>query len=59
MHDEPPVKAWGLGGRQVRTRPEYGQIFDHHAVVYEYANGVKLFSLCRQQAGCSDDVSTT
>lgn len=57
MHDEPPVKAWGLGGRQVRTQPEYGNIYDHHAVVYEYANGVKLFSFCRQQAGCSVDVS--
>ncbi|HEY4312557.1 MAG TPA: Gfo/Idh/MocA family oxidoreductase [Pirellulales bacterium] len=57
MRDEPPVKAWGLGGRQVRVQPEYGNIFDHHAVVYEYANGVKLFSFCRQQAGCSVDVS--
>ena len=57
MHDEPPVKAWGLGGRQVRTQPEFGHIFDHHAVVYEYASGVKLFSFCRQQAGCSVDVS--
>ena len=54
MHDEPPVKATGLGGRQVRTEPEYGNIFDHHAVVYEYANGVQLFAYCRQQAGCSD-----
>ena len=57
MRDEPPVKAWGLGGRQVRVQPEYGNIFDHHAVVYEYASGVKLFSFCRQQAGCSVDVS--
>ena len=57
MRDEPPVKAWGLGGRPVRVQPEYGNIFDHHAVVYEYASGVKLFSFCRQQAGCSVDVS--
>ncbi|HET6881402.1 MAG TPA: Gfo/Idh/MocA family oxidoreductase [Pirellulales bacterium] len=57
MKDEPPVKATGLGGRQVRTQYEYGNIFDHHAVVYEYANGVKLFSFCRQQNNCSDDVN--
>ena len=57
MHDEPPVKAVGLGGRQVRTSPEYGHIFDHHAVVFDYPSGVKLFSYCRQQAGCSVDVS--
>jgi predicted dehydrogenase len=57
MSDESPVRASGLGGRQVRTQPEYGHIFDHHAVVFEYANGVKLFSFCRQQAGCANDVS--
>jgi hypothetical protein len=57
MHDVPPVKAIGLGGRQVRTDPKYGHIFDHHAVVYEWENGVKLFSYCRQQAGCTNDVS--
>ena len=45
MHDQPPVRAWGLGGRQVRTEPKYGDIFDHHAVVYEYANGVHVHSL--------------
>src|SRR5262249_53085662 len=44
MKDEHPIKANGIGGRQVRTAPEYGHIFDHHYVVYEYPNGVKLFS---------------
>ncbi|MBI2826524.1 MAG: Gfo/Idh/MocA family oxidoreductase [Planctomycetia bacterium] len=57
MHDEPPVRASGMGGRQVRTGPEFGHIFDHHAVVFEYANGVKLFSFCRQQDGAARDVS--
>lgn len=57
MKDEPPVKATGLGGRQVRVQPQYGNIFDHHAVVYEYANGVKLFAFCRQQDHCSQDVN--
>jgi predicted dehydrogenase len=51
MKDEPPVRAVGMGGRQVRTGPEYGHIFDHHAVVFEYKSGVKLFSFCRQQGG--------
>ena len=26
-----PVRAVGMGGRQVRTGPEYGHIFDHFA----------------------------
>ncbi len=57
MREEPPVKCVGLGGRQVRTQPEFGHIFDHHAVVYEYAAGVKLFAFTRQQDGCASDVS--
>jgi predicted dehydrogenase len=57
MKDEPPVRAFGLGGRQSRTQPEFGCIFDHHAVCFEYANGVKLFSYCRQQDGTPNDVS--
>jgi predicted dehydrogenase len=57
MKNEYPVKAVGLGGRQVRTGPEFGNIYDHHAVVYEYASGVKLFSQCRQQSGCKNDIS--
>jgi predicted dehydrogenase len=51
MHEEPPVRATGLGGRQVRTDPKYGHIFDHHAVCYEYKNGVRLFAFTRQQNG--------
>jgi predicted dehydrogenase len=57
MGGEYPARAIGTGGRQVRTGPEYGNIYDHHSVVYEYANGVKLFSNCRQQAGCHNDMS--
>ena len=59
MKDEAPVKCLGLGGRQVRTGPEYGHIFDHHAVIYEYKDGERLYAFCRQQAGCHIDVSDT
>ncbi len=56
MHDEPPVRAWGLGGRQVRTDPKFGDIYDHHAVAYEYP-GVTVYAYTRQQAGCYGDTS--
>jgi predicted dehydrogenase len=56
MHDQPPERAWGLGGRQVRTDRKFGDIYDHHAVVYEYANGTRVYSYCRQQAGCFSTV---
>jgi predicted dehydrogenase len=57
MKDVPPVSCTGIGGRQVRTDPAYGHIYDHFSVVYEYANGVKAFSSCRQQDRCTTDVS--
>ena len=37
-----PVQCIGLGGRQVRTGPEYGNVYDHFAVEYEYPNGVRV-----------------
>jgi len=57
MKDEAPVAAYGLGGRQVRTGSDFGHIYDHHAVVYEFKEGAKIFSFCRQQAGCYNDVN--
>ena len=38
----PPVQCMGMGGREVRTAPEYGNAFDHFAVEYEYPNGVRV-----------------
>jgi predicted dehydrogenase len=57
MHDVAPLKAWGMGGRQVCVEAKYGDVFDHQAVVYEYANGVRLFGYCRDIPGCYNDVS--
>ncbi|MFN4257930.1 MAG: Gfo/Idh/MocA family protein [Gemmataceae bacterium] len=57
MNNQYPIKAIGLGGRQVRTGPEFGHIYDHFSVIYEYENGAKLFSNCRQQVGCKNDIS--
>lgn len=52
-----PAKAISLGGRQARTDPAYGHIFDHFATEYEYDNGVKMISMCRQQDGTASRVS--
>ncbi len=47
-----PVKAQGMGGRQVRNGPEHGQIFDHHFVEFTYPDGSILSSQCRHIKGC-------
>jgi predicted dehydrogenase len=47
-----PVKCFSMGGREVRTDANYGHIFDHFATEYEYADGSKMMSTCRQIDGC-------
>jgi predicted dehydrogenase len=57
LKGEYPVKAIGSGGRAVRTGEQYGHIYDHFAIIYEYADGTRLFAQCRQQADCANDIS--
>jgi predicted dehydrogenase len=52
-----PISCHGLGGRAYLNEPDHGEIFDHHAVEYEYEGGVRMFSQCRQIPGCISDVS--
>jgi len=53
MGNRMPVRATGTGGRQVRVDEKYGNIYDHFAIEYEYADGARGFSFSRQQPGCS------
>jgi predicted dehydrogenase len=52
-----PTRAIATGGRQVRTASEFGHIYDHFAVVYEYPDGATCTAMCRQQNGCEKKVS--
>jgi predicted dehydrogenase len=47
-----PVKCFSMAGREVRTDANYGHIFDHFATEYEYEDGTKMMSTCRQIDGC-------
>lgn len=51
-----PLVAQGMGGRQVRTGKQFGEIFDHHCIEFTYANGVRVNSQCRHQRGCMNQV---
>ena len=46
-----PVRAIGVGGRQQRTDPRYGHVYDHFAVDFEYPSGARVMSMCRQIEG--------
>jgi predicted dehydrogenase len=59
MKDEPALKAVATGGRQVRTGPEFGNVYDHFAITYEYPGDVRGFIFSRQQPNCANDNSAT
>jgi len=51
LGDKPPIRCWGSGGRQVRTDPAYGNIYDHFSIVYEYPDNVRGYHNCRHWQG--------
>jgi hypothetical protein len=63
MKNQAPVKCHGLAGRSTMFDGRFGDVFDHHAVVYEFANEVPIYAFCRTTDGCyaqnSSDVRGT
>jgi predicted dehydrogenase len=58
MKEAAPIKCHGLGGRSSMTDAIYGDVFDHHSVVYQYPNNVRLYAFCRTTTGCYDEYSS-
>ncbi len=52
-----PTKIYGMGGRTYRTGPEFGNIYDHFCIEFEYANSCRIISQCRQIEGAANRVS--
>jgi predicted dehydrogenase len=58
MHNTAPVKCHGLAGRSSMTQPIYGDVFDHHSVIYEFENGAPIYAFCRTTEGCYNSTSS-
>ena len=56
LGDISPTNAMAIGGRQQRTAPKYGHIYDHFTVFYEYPTGHSVYFTCRQQDDCTTHV---
>jgi myo-inositol 2-dehydrogenase / D-chiro-inositol 1-dehydrogenase len=52
-----PVRAVAMGGRQTRTEPIWGHIYDHFTIDYEFADGAHCMMMCRQQDACDKKVA--
>ncbi len=58
MRDQPPARCFAVGGRQTREeRPETGNVWDHFSIIYEYANGVRAYHMCRHWPNTPSDNS--
>ncbi len=57
LGDKYPERVTASGGRAQRTEEKWGNIYDHFNTVFDYEDGVKVFSSCRQWNGASSDVS--
>jgi len=57
LREEQPVWAFGLAGRSASFGRPFGDMFDHHTVVYEYAGGRRLYAMCRTQVDCYHNYS--
>jgi myo-inositol 2-dehydrogenase/D-chiro-inositol 1-dehydrogenase len=58
MGNKVPAKCHGLAGRSSMTEPIYGDVFDHHSVIYEHENGVPIYAFCRTTNGCYNEYSS-
>lgn len=52
LKEELPQWAFGLAGRSASFGEIYGDMFDHHTAVFEYASGPRVYALSRTQEGC-------
>jgi predicted dehydrogenase len=52
-----PVRARAMGGREMASTPDDGEIYDHFACQFEYEDGSICFSECRHQPDCWNSVS--
>jgi predicted dehydrogenase len=58
MRNQAPVRAYGMGGRSTLRGEVFGDVFDHHSVVYEFANGVRIYACCRTIENCYNENSS-
>jgi len=55
LKEKPPLRCHGLGGRASSFGEIYGDVFDHHSVIYHYDNGVRLYAFCRTEVNCYNE----
>jgi len=58
LHNAAPIRCYGMGGRSTLKGAIYGDVFDHHAVVYDFPQGVRVYAFCRTIDNCYNENSS-
>jgi myo-inositol 2-dehydrogenase / D-chiro-inositol 1-dehydrogenase len=58
LRNAAPLRCYGMGGRSTLKGEIYGDVFDHHSVVYDFPNGVRVYALCRTIDNCYNENSS-
>lgn len=58
LHNSEPIKAYGMGGRSTLNGEIYGNVFDHHSVVYQFPEAVRVYAICRTIDNCYNENSS-
>jgi predicted dehydrogenase len=58
LQNAAPLRCYGMGGRSTLHGASYGDVFDHHSVVYEFPNNVRVYALCRTIDNCYEENSS-
>lgn len=53
-----PLRCYGMGGRSTLRSEEFGSVFDHNSVVYDFPGGVRVYALCRTIDNCYNENSS-
>jgi predicted dehydrogenase len=53
-----PTRAYGMGGRSTLKGEIYGNVFDHHAVVYDFPGPIRVYAYCRTIDNCYNENSS-
>lgn len=52
LNEDLPESCYGIGGRSSTFMYEFGDIFDHSSVIYEYADGRRIYGTTRGAYKC-------
>jgi len=58
LGDQAPLRCYGMGGRSTLKGGIYGNVFDHHSVVYAFGGGVRVYAFCRTIDNCYNENSS-